>query len=336
MNPASQLNICVIGLGKMGVMHCAMSSALPQTQLCAVVDRDAKLGKQLRSMGADAPYFNSVEAMLNSVKRVDAAILATPQFTHRALGEQCLAAGLHVLTEKPLAHTLADAEAMAAAAAKHADRITAIGFMKGHYPLWIEAARRLKDGWIGEPESFKASVNLSQVFKPMKGWTFTKDQAGGGVLINTGIHLVHLLTMLFGPDAHVISAEGGPVHSAVEDRITAIMQFPNGGPHGTYSANWSVEGFPTEATRVDIEGDAGRMSITDDWLRHSDGTALHRSEFDRAAFNASPDYGGEGWYNQLEDFAQAIIQDGRTARYDWQYGLAVQRIVDAMYRKLEG
>ena len=103
----------------MGAMHCAMTSIQPKTRLCAIVDSDAKQGKQLQTMGADAPYFPSIESMLAGVDQVDAVILATPQFTHLALGKECLNAGLHVLTEKPLAHRLADAEMMVQIADKH-------------------------------------------------------------------------------------------------------------------------------------------------------------------------------------------------------------------------
>jgi predicted dehydrogenase len=60
----------------------------------------------------------------------------------------------------------------------------------------------------------------------------------------------------------------------------------------------------------------------------------HRSEFDRAAFNASPDYGGEGFYNEMADFARAA-RERRPALYDWEEGLRVQEVVDALYRSAE-
>lgn len=318
----------------MGVMHAAMATVVPGIEVAAVVDPAKKLGLQARGMGIDAPWFASLDEA-RAATQLDAVVLATPQFTHRALTEQALNAGWHVLTEKPLAHTLADAEAMAAAARERPELVCAIGFMKGHYPLWLEAARLVRDGAIGRPERFEASVELSQVFKPQKGWTFTKAKAGGGVLINTGVHLVHFLTMLFGGACEVVSAEGGPVHNLeVEDRLTAELQFANG-PTGTYSADWSVPGHPTETTRVEITGDGGSMTITDSEIRVTGGETrrLHRSQFDRAAFNASPDYGGEGWHNQMEDFV-AAIRESRPPRHGFDSGLDAQRLVDGIYRRL--
>ena len=308
------LKFGVIGLGKMGVMHAAMCAAAPGVDLAALMDMDPKLGGQVQSMGADVPFFSSLDEMLNADLVLDGVIIATPQFTHREIGLACLERGLHVFSEKPLAHQLEEAKAMAEAARSHPEQRTAIGFMKGHYPLWLEAVRRLSEGWIGQPRRFRASVYLSQVLSPKKGWTFTKEKAGGGVLINTGIHLVHYLHLLFG-DAKRITAQARPMHSPVEDTLTAILEFQSG-VFGSYDTSWSVPGYQTEGSTVLIEADVGVMEITDDWLRiyHLTGkgeapkgwSRAHRSEFDHADFNLSPDYGGEGYYNQIVDFANSI------------------------------
>jgi predicted dehydrogenase len=336
------LRFAVIGLGKMGVMHTAMCHAVPGVELGALVDSNAALGSQVRSMGADAPFYTSLDDLFASAGALDAAVVATPQFTHRAVGVACLERGLHVFCEKPLAHTLGDARAMAEAARARPRQVTAVGFMKGHDPLWREAARRAREGWVGAPRRFRASVYLSQVFGPMKGWTFAKDRAGGGVLINSGVHLVHFLGVLFG-DAARVACRARPMHSAVEDTLAAIVEYRSG-VFGSVDMSWSVPGYPTEGTTVAIEGDDGVLEITDNWLRtyHLKGgrgaprgwSANHRSEFDRAGFNLSPDYGGEGFYNEMDDFARAI-REGRGALYDWQEGLRVQRVVDALYRSAE-
>ena len=337
----SALRVAVIGLGKIGLMHSSMCSVVPGVEVAAVMDADPKAGAQARGMGLDAPFFSSLDPLLNE-SAPDAAVVATPQFTHREIGVACLDRGLHVFSEKPLAHTLGDARRMAEAAAERPGQVTAVGFMKGHYPLWLEAARRLRSGWIGAPRRFRASVYLSQVLSPKKGWTFTKEKSGGGILINSGIHLIHFLRVLFG-DAAGVSALARPMHSNVEDTLCALIEFRSG-VFGSYDASWSVPGYQTEGTAVFVEGDDGTMEITDDWLRthHLTGkgeapkgwSKTHRSEFDRAAFNLSPDYGGEGYYNQIEDFTHAI-REGRPARYDWREGLRVQEIIDALYRSVE-
>ena len=377
------LRLAVIGLGKMGVMHTSMCGVVPGVEVAALVDLDPKLGSQVQSMGVKAPFHASLDALFENERCLDAAIVSTPQFTHRAIGVACLERGLHVLSEKPLAHNLEDARLMAEAAAKHPELVTAVGFMKGHYPLWLEAARRLQSGWIGAPRRFRATVYLSQVLSPKKGWTFTKEKSGGGILINSGIHLIHFLRVLFG-DAVRVTALARPMHSQVEDTLAALIEYRSG-VFGSYDASWSVPGYQTEGTTLLVEGDEGTLEITDDWLRthhltgggggdggrgagggggsgsgggrgasggggsgsgggHGAGgggpgapkgwSKTHRSELDHAAFTLSPDYGGEGYYNQIEDFARAIREKGK-ARYDWQEGLRVQEVIDALYRSAD-
>jgi len=147
---------------------------------------------------------------------------------------------------------------------------------------------------------------------------------------------------LFG-DAARATALARPMHSNVEDSLAALIEFRSG-VFGSLDMSWSVPGYQTEGTTVLVEGDAGTMEIGDDLLRtwHLTGkgeaprgwSTTHRAELDRARFNLSPDYGGEGYYNQIEDFARAIREGGR-ARYDWAEGLRVQRLVDALYRSAE-
>ncbi len=333
------VKIAIIGLGKIGLMHASMCHAAPATRVVALIDRDKGLGAQTQSWGIDAPFFTSLDEAVENVPGLEAAVIATPQFTHREIATACLEKGLHVLCEKPLAHTLDDARAMAAAEAGHPDLATAVAFMKGHYPMWREAARRIQNGWIGTPRRFRASVYLSQVTSPKKGWTFTKDLSGGGILINSGIHLVHFLSLCFGP-AKSASALMRSMHSDVEDTLCALLQYQTG-VFGSYDASWSVPGYPTEGTTVLVEGDEGTLEITDDVLRthHLTGNGdapkgwsqEHRAAFDSAAFTASPDYGGEGWYNQALDFARAVRGD-KKPRVSWREGLEASAVVDAIYR----
>ncbi|MFP4379939.1 MAG: NAD-dependent epimerase/dehydratase family protein [Candidatus Sumerlaeia bacterium] len=336
------LRFAVIGLGKMGVMHASMCGALPHVEVAALVDLDKNLGNQVKSMGVDAPFFEKLKDLWESGIELDGAIIATPQFTHRQVGIDCLKQGLHVFCEKPLAHNIEDAEAMAEEAARHPSQVTAIGFMKGHYALWQHAVQRLQEGWIGQVRRFRASVYLSQVMSPKKGWTFTKEKSGGGILINSGIHLIQYLCCLFG-NMDRVKALARPMHSEVEDTLAALVEFESG-VFGNVDMSWSVPGYQTEDSRIFIEADEGCLEISDDAIRvyrlsktektPKGWSTLHREDFENAAFNLSPDYGGEGYYRQLGDFAHAIRNGGRP-RYDWQEGLRIQKAIAAFYESME-
>lgn len=336
------LRIAIAGLGKMGVMHAAMVRAIPGAEVAGLVDADAATAKQVRSMGADAPFFSSIEACLAEAKPAG-VIISTPQSTHRALAEACLAAGVAVMCEKPLAHTIEDARAMARRAAAMPGTVTAVGLMLGHHPLFERAAAIVREGVLGEIKAARASCYLSQVFSPKKGWTFTKSAAGGGVVINSGSHLLYVILRVLGPVAGVI-ARGRPVHNEVEDTLMAIADM-RAGFSTAIDISWSVPGHEFQTHDLKIEGTGGTLEVGNQtlrlWLTEARGgfakgwTELKRAETEPiAAFTLSPDYCGDEFYLEDLDFIEAIRQ-GRPAKIDWAQGLAVQEFVDAIYRSAE-
>jgi len=381
MTEHRKARLAVVGLGKMGIMHTAMTRACPRAELVALVDRDPKLVGHVGSWGPrqekpPLPGFADLGEMIAQVKP-DGIILATPQFTHRALAEQALAAGVGVLTEKPLAHNIEDAEKFAATACSSKAPVS-VGFMKGHddwYLLgaalaggdnasrWIYGSGGqleprpafLKDAtWpaspLGRVAGFRAAVSLGQVFKEPKGWTFTKEKAGGGVLINTGIHLLFLLRLWFG-ELVSVQAKMASTHSPeTEDVMMALATYraANGAEvSGTVYISWSVPECATEATEIMVEGTEGWLWFEDHaarlWLRkkaegswwrplETGWTSLERKDLPgRATLNASPEYGGEGYANEVDDFARALLT-GTSCRFTAEHGLQVQRDVDAYYR----
>jgi predicted dehydrogenase len=329
----------VAGLGKMGIMHASMLSALPGAGVAALVDVDAGLCRQVRSMGVDAPVFERVEAMLASI-RPEGVVIATPQFLHRPLVETCLERGVPVFCEKPLAHTLDDARAIVAASRRAPDVPLAVGFQMAHNPLFQRAADMIADGTIGRVKSFKANCRLSQVFSPKSGWTFTKERAGGGVLINSGCHLLYTLLMLFGRPTAVV-ARGSGVHNQVEDTFAALIEYP-GGLWGMLEATWSVPGHEMQTNDIEAIGTEGTLEAGADALRlwrsrEAGGHPAGWSEWRRAEtvpkadFSLSPDYCGDEFYLQIADFVQAARQR-RPPRVGVDQAFVVQEMLTALYQ----
>lgn len=339
----ARTGFAVAGLGKMGMMHAAMLNVVPGGAVGALVDQDSKLCDQVRSMlGAEVACFSDLEACLDAV-RPEGVWLATPQFTHRALLEACLARKVPVFCEKPLAHTLEDARAMAEAARRHPEVPVAVGYQLLHHALFQKAGEMLKGEALGQIRSFKASCRLSQVFTPMKGWTFTKEKAGGGVLINSGCHLLSVLALLFGRPGQVY-ARGSGVHNFTEDTFTAILEYPSG-LWGTLEVNWSVPGYELQTNDVEVVGTAGALNIGNHlmrlWLhRKGDHYPAGWSEWERAEvaprapFSLSPDYCGDEYYLEDKDFVDAV-HGARQPRAGMEIALLIQEILDALYRSME-
>jgi predicted dehydrogenase len=293
-------------------------------------------------MGVEAPAFTDLAACLDAV-RPEGVWIASPQSTHRALFEICLQRRVPVFCEKPLAHTLDDARAMVELAARHPEVPVAVGFMLAHNPLFDRAAELLAAGAIGQPRAFKASCRLSQVFQPMKGWTFTREAAGGGVLINSGCHLLYVLDRLFGRPAGC-TARGRGVHNEVEDVFDAMIDFP-AGLFGTLEVTWSVPGHETQTHDVEVIGTGGVVQVGNEWLRlwlrHAAGDhpagwsqwARHEVA-PRAAFSLSPDYCGDEFFLEDQDFIDAVHQK-RAPKVDIARAWRIQQWLEMLYRAAE-
>jgi predicted dehydrogenase len=387
--------VAVVGLGKMGVMHTTMARTCPEVELVGLVDRDGALARHVQSMmGSPVPVFDSLGALCTGAAP-EAVVLATPQFTHADLIAEATHAGLHVLCEKPLAHTLASARTAAEAATKAAQatpaRVVQVGFMKGHDPLFRRAALLLRAhaldapgfrgegaeglqagagyghdapgtagdprGVLGELRGFQASVHLGQVFRKPKGWTFTKHLSGGGVLINTGIHLLFLLRLWFGP-LRQVACRMASTHAETEDTVAALVEHAPGTPGDTGKApeatvcgsvhvSWSTAGCDTEATSLVVQGTNGTLWVEDDLIRvylvEAQGglprgwTVIERRALESpgSTFNLSPEYAGEAYFREMQNFARTALGDVRGFGYDADFALSMQAELDAWYRSAQ-
>jgi predicted dehydrogenase len=333
------MNFAIVGLGKIGILHAAMVRSVPGARLAALVDRVPKLGAHVQSMmGTPVPFFTSVPEAVRQVP-LQGVFVCTPQFAHRAVAEECLEAGLDVFVEKPLAHRLEDAEALVNTCRRRSEAVTAVGFMKAHEGHYQEVGRLLQETALGDLHHFGATCYLSQVFARKKGWIYDRSRSGGGMVINSTCHLLHSLLRWFGP-VQAVTARCQSIHSdGVEDAADIALEFA--AVSGRVLTSWSEPGYSVETSTVRIHGTSGDLEVNDRNLRlelrqpaagYDAGVhVLSRVAFDRAAFNLSPGYGGEGYYREDADFVSACLER-RPARVNWEEGLAVQRLIDATYR----
>src|SRR5437588_7496171 len=116
MGSANTLSVGLIGCGTMGGSHAKQMAALQEIRLAAACDVDeARARATAEAAGGDVHVFTDVDDLL-AQRDVPAVIVATPNFTHKAIVLQALAAGKDVFCEKPMALTVADCDEMIAAA----------------------------------------------------------------------------------------------------------------------------------------------------------------------------------------------------------------------------
>lgn len=331
--PLRPVRVAVVGLGKMGVVHTAVLSMIPDCEVVGLSDRHAPLGRSLRGMGHRAPFFSSAAKMIEKTAP-DAVFVCTQPDAHYPVAKLALEAGCAVFVEKPLAHTLADAEALAALAASKG-RAVACGFTLAYVPIFAAARQAVAAGALGAILQARSSMYLSQTFGPRKGWMYDPERSGGGVVANVSSHLLFLLQWMLGTPVQV-RATWNRFFSRVEDELHGMMRLSGGAEVG-FDSSWSVPGYPYSATVIEIDGTNGRLLVSNDALELELGAAaggypagptrLREADLPQPArFYLN----GEGYY--LEDAAFLQWATGGPAPpITVEAAVNVQRVMTALY-----
>ena len=218
------LNLAVAGAGVIGRAHMAVIAGHPDCLLSAIAD-PTDAAKQLAAEQGIAWYATLDELLAAS--RTDGVILATPNALHVPQALQCIDAGVPVLVEKPIAHTVADAQRLVdATEAKHAKVL--IGHHRVHSPIMAQAKAVIDDGRLGRVVSVMGSALF---FKPDSYFAEApwRTQVGGGPVLINLIHEIHNLRMLCGDIVEVQAMCSNAVRGyAVEDTAAINFRFASG------------------------------------------------------------------------------------------------------------
>jgi predicted dehydrogenase len=208
-------SVALIGGGFMARIHAASYAALGRAQVrvvCALGGADAIAAE----LGADVS--NDWEATV-AAPEIDAVDICLPTPLHRPVAERALAAGKHVLVEKPIALSLEDADAIGEAAAA-AGRVLMVGHVLRYFPEIVELRRVATSGELGRPLSATA-LRLSA---PPDWNDWMRDPArSGGPLVDMMVHDFDIVSELLG-QAHRVHA----VAAADELHITALIGHEHG------------------------------------------------------------------------------------------------------------
>ncbi len=191
---------------------------------------------------------------------VDVVCICTPSGQHSAQTIRAAEAGKHVLVEKPMAVTLAEADAMIAACQKQQVNLGVI-FPNRTKPLFQEVFHAVKSGQLGELTLGLVTLPFyrSQAYYDQAAWRGTWALDGGGVLMNQGIHQIDLLTWFMG-DPVEIHAAARTLHRAieVEDTVSACLVYGNGAVASINGTTTAEPGFPP---RIEVYGTRGGIQL---------------------------------------------------------------------------
>ena len=220
----TKTRIAVAGAGYIGEAHMDVARASATCTLSAVVDPSPAAGAIAAQAGV--PLYRSL-AELFAQDRPDGVVLATPNALHVEHARACMQAGLPILLEKPIAVTVAEGEALLAAADEAGARIL-IGHHRAHSPIMAKARQVVESGSLGKLIAVMGSATF---FKPDSYFADTpwRREIGGGPILMNMIHEVHSLRMLCGEIVAVQAfASHATRHFAVEDTVAINLRFANG------------------------------------------------------------------------------------------------------------
>ena len=275
------LRVGVFGTGALGRHHTRLLGELPGVERVGVFD-PRREAAQAMAAEYGARVFDSFDELADAI---DAAVVAAPTVAHAELGTALLARGVHVLVEKPIAATLAEADALIAAAAS-AGRVLAVGHVEFHNPA---------------VEALLAAGGVPRFVEIQRLGVFTPRSLDVDVIADLMIHDLQILQALDGSGIREVRATGIPVLSGRIDMVNVRLEFASGSV-----ANVTASRVASERVRKLRAFYADRYRSLDYQAQEIKGYRLEASGGERRILpEAIPVTKAEPLRRELEEFVKA-------------------------------
>ncbi len=247
----------VIGCGGIAYRRTIPGMMLSEnSELVAVMDTNFEMAQKAKDEFGAKYAFATVEEVL-ALEEVDAVYIATPVFCHKAQAIAAAKAKKHILLEKPMGLTVAEAQEITACCDAEGVKI-GVGLLM-RFSAYHQAMKELiAAGTIGEVVSMRAQFTCW--YPDIEGsWRQDKSKSGGGALVDMGIHCIDLLQYISGLKAEAVScfAQTQTFNYPVDDSAALLMKMNNGST-AYVDANFNI---PDDAARCRMEfyGTKGSM-----------------------------------------------------------------------------
>ncbi len=332
MTPTPPLGLAIVGCGAISRMHLnAVEANSHQVRVVAAVDTAAERAGAVAAETGAAPLSSLDDALAR--KDVDAVAILLPPALHERAACAALAAGKHVLLEKPMALDVAACERILAAA-RASNRVLMVAENAQYWPEVVIAKRLIDEGAIGEvitarASSFATLMIAASFYEGANPWRFQRGAAGGGVALDIGSHWIRPLRMFMGEIEETVAILDRPLAQMEGESLArALFRFRSG-----RSASFEVmlvDGmlgidtfFRVTGTRGEIVIDAemgGRVVVYND------------THFGQAI--DEPCGYMESYAPQMRDFAHACLE-GTPLAAGPEVAIGELRAALAMYRSAE-
>ncbi len=237
--------VAVVGAGEMGRNHVRVYQDMAEVQLVAVVDKSEEALAKIQRSHAVPVYADYVEMLER--EKPEAVSVVVPTVGHYNVVRDMLEADCHVLVEKPIAATLAEAEQLIHIAERH-KRVLMVGHIERFNPAVIDLKQRLDRGELGR---------VFQIHARRLG-PFPVRVQDVGVIMDLATHDLDIMRYLTGSNVTRLFAESSrKLHSSCEDMLDGIVRFADG-TVGLLEINWLT---PTKIRELYVTGEHGLFRV---------------------------------------------------------------------------
>ena len=320
------IKLGIIGYGYTGQQHARAVKALQGVDLVAVAETDP----EKRTL-ATVKNFNDYRYLLEDPS-IHAVSICLPHAWHEEVATEALNAGKHVLVEKPLAISVVAGERLCRLA-KSVSRILMVEMTHRFMPTLVEVRKLLQDGCVGEVMAVTDTILESfGLFGSLPAWMFSKRQAGGGVGLTSGIHLLDHVAWVTGQALTLDSAwfSNSRALGDVEDTAAYSLHLSKGAPVHILLC-WRAQGKSLEG-ELSIYGSKGsvHVGVWHGWRLETEAGCQEKACFeDRLTI---PERVLEGMKGALTEFATAICEN-RDPTLKPEQTLVSQRLIEQAYQE---
>lgn len=320
------LNVAVVGIGKMGLLHASILNFLPDVKLVALCDRSWVILRVAKKIFEPTEVKILKEVELLSGLDIDVVYVTTPISSHSIITKELLGKGIarNIFVEKTLASNYDEARSLCDLVQSHKS-INMVGYMKRFAVTFRKANDLLRSKSLGEVSSFEAYAYSSDFIG--LGSNSRSTASRGGVLRDLGCHVIDLASWFFG-DLQVDSVKTESQAREAPADLVSFSVTNLDGIRGRFNVSRSMESYRMPEIGLSITGSEGTLEVNDDRvnleLNNSEASTWHRHDLnDNVAFwLAEAEY-----FREDQHFTNCVLE-GRFAQPDFCIASKVERVID--------
>ena len=329
-SPASPIRIAIVGCGSITEgAHLPAVLASPEVQLVGLVDTSENRLRSLKEkFGPQIPGFRDYKELFD---KVDAVVLALPNFLHASVGTEFLKRGIPVLCEKPLSVRKAESVQLCEAATS-GGAVLAVGFVTRFFPSTLLTRHLLETGFLGQLHSFDYEFGTAGGWETASGYNLSRETSAGGVLAISGSHFLDRMLFLFG-DVDVVrfldDSRGGLEANCIAELLAT-------GSGRRLPGTVTLSKTHRLDNRLRIVGEKGVIIVAEGQTLSvtyfPSGSDLRQEIFMSSSVPGAPEQ--DYFRLQLEDFVRAI-REGTSPGVTGEQGLKSAALMEECYAKAE-